>query len=185
MCKKRENVSINNSLVFMNTPITSKSEDVIGFSTYVEKLDAAISNGGQMVAITSPFGAGKTSVVELLQERYLNDPQKRVIKVSMWSNLFPAGISKGEPQIKNGQRISYYSGETIELHKELVYQLISQINWRRGKYISRRLSQNYGLLKVQTDKPYYWISILLAIVLFSLGYVFPPVSYTHLRAHET
>ena len=52
MCKKRENVSINNSLVFMNTPITSKSEDVIGFSTYVEKLDAAISNGGQMVAIT-------------------------------------------------------------------------------------------------------------------------------------
>lgn len=104
MCKKRENVSINNSLVFMNTPITSKSEDVIGFSTYVEKLDAAISNGGQMVAITSPFGAGKTSVVELLQERYLNDPQKRVIKVSMWSNLFPAGISKGEPQIKNGQR---------------------------------------------------------------------------------
>lgn len=173
MCKKRENVSINNSLVFMNTPITSKSEDVIGFSTYVEKLDAAISNGGQMVAITSPFGAGKTSVVELLQERYLNDPQKRVIKVSMWSNLFPAGISKGEPQIKNGQRISYYSGETIELHKELVYQLISQINWRRGKYISRRLSQNYGLLKVQTDKPYYWISILLAIVLFSLGYVFP------------
>lgn len=173
MCKKRENVSINNSLVFMNTPITSKSEDVIGFSTYVEKLDAAISNGGQMVAITSPFGAGKTSVVELLQERYLNDPQKRVIKVSMWSNLFPAGISKGEPQIKNGQRISYYSGETIELHKELVYQLISQINWRRGKYISRRLSQNYGLLKVQTDKPYYWISILLAIVFFSLGYVFP------------
>ena len=155
----------------MNTPITSKSEDVIGFSTYVEKLDAAISNGGQMVAITSPFGAGKTSVVELLQERYLNDPQKRVIKVSMWSNLFPAGISKGEPQIKNGQRISYYSGETIELHKELVYQLISQINWRRGKYISRRLSQNYGLLKVQTDKPYYWISILLAIVLFSLGYI--------------
>lgn len=72
--KKTEAISANKSLVFMNTPITTMREDVIGFSTYVEKLDAAISNGGQMVALTSPFGAGKTSIVELLQERYLNDP---------------------------------------------------------------------------------------------------------------
>ena len=65
MCKKNkktEAISANKSLVFMNTPITTTSEDVIGFSTYVEKLDAAISNGGQMVALTSPFGAGKTSI---------------------------------------------------------------------------------------------------------------------------
>ena len=49
----------------MNTPITSADEDVIGFSTYVENLDAAIAAGGQMIALTSPFGAGKTSIVEL------------------------------------------------------------------------------------------------------------------------
>ena len=64
MCKKKEAESTLDSLVFMNTPITSADEDVIGFSTYVEKLDAAITAGGQMIALTSPFGAGKTSIVE-------------------------------------------------------------------------------------------------------------------------
>lgn len=34
MCKKKETTSTLNSLVFMNTPITSADEDVIGFSTY-------------------------------------------------------------------------------------------------------------------------------------------------------
>ena len=122
MCKKRENVSINNSLVFMNTPITSKSEDVIGFSTYVEKLDAAISNGGQMVAITSPFGAGKTSVVELLQERYLNDPQKRVIKVSMWSNL----------SLLESARVS----RKLKMVKEYPIIVAKQLNCTRNLFIN-------------------------------------------------
>jgi hypothetical protein len=172
MCKKKETTSTLNSLVFMNTPITSADEDVIGFSTYVEKLDAAITAGGQMIALTSPFGAGKTSIVELLQGKYKGDPQKRVIKISMWSNLFPTG-GKGNADSEKSQKAYIPSGDTTELHKGLVYQLISQINWRKGNYVSRRLSQNYGLLKVQTDKLPYWISILMALVLFSLGYIFP------------
>lgn len=162
MCKKNkktEAISANKSLVFMNTPITTTSEDVIGFSTYVEKLDAAISNGGQMVALTSPFGAGKTSIVELLQEKYRENSHKRVIKISMWSNLFPTG-GNGKAGSEEGQKTHIHSGDTTELHKGLVYQLISQISWRKGNYVSRRLSQNFGLLKVQTDKLPYWISIL-------------------------
>lgn len=172
MCKKKEAESTLDSLVFMNTPITSADEDVIGFSTYVEKLDAAITAGGQMIALTSPFGAGKTSIVELLQEKYRENQHKRVIKISMWSNLFPTG-GNGKADREEGQKTHIHSGDTTELHKGLVYQLISQINWRKGNYVSRRLSQNFGLLKVQTDKLPYWISILMALVLFSLGYIFP------------
>ena len=172
MCKKKEAESTLDSLVFMNTPITSADEDVIGFSTYVEKLDAAITAGGQMIALTSPFGAGKTSIVELLQEKYRENQHKRVIKISMWSNLFPTG-GNGKADREEGQKTHIHSGDTTELHKGLVYQLISQISWRKGNYVSRRLSQNFGLLKVQTDKLPYWISILVALVLFSLGYIFP------------
>ena len=172
MCKKKEAESTLDSLVFMNTPITSADEDVIGFSTYVEKLDAAITAGGQMIALTSPFGAGKTSIVELLQEKYRENQHKRVIKISMWSNLFPTG-GNGKADREEGQKTHIHGGDTTELHKGLVYQLISQINWRKGNYVSRRLSQNFGLLKVQTDKLPYWISILMALVLFSLGYIFP------------
>ena len=99
----------------------------------------------------------------------------------MWSNLFPTGdkgnagseegqkahIPSGDTTKQTahftlfvGQKAHIPSGDTTELHKGLVYQLISQINRRKGNYVSRRLSQNYGLLKVQTDKLPYWISIL-------------------------
>lgn len=169
MCKKKGTASTLNSLVFMNTPITSADEDVIGLSTYVEKLDAAITAGGQMIALTSPFGAGKTSIVELLQEKYKETKKKRIIKISMWSNLIPTGRGKRNSSHEERMR----GGDTTELHKGLVYQLISQINWGKGNYVSQRLNQNFGLLKVQTNKYRYWISILFALVLFSLGFIFP------------
>lgn len=44
MCKKNkktEAISANKSLVFMNTPITTTSEDVIGFSTYVDAVKSS------------------------------------------------------------------------------------------------------------------------------------------------
>lgn len=164
MGRKKMEERGSKSLVFMNTPITSGCDDVVGFETHVEKLDAAIASGGQMIAVTSPFGAGKTSVIELLRERYKDDAEKRVIKVSMWSCLASAhnsGESKGN------------FADTTELHKDFVYQLISQIDRCRGVYVGRRLSQNYGLLKLQTSKRGYWICTLAALVMFIFGYVFP------------
>ena len=67
MCNKKGASVANKSLIYLNTPITSCSEDVIGFSTHVEKLATAIEGGAQMIALTSPFGAGKSSIIELLQ----------------------------------------------------------------------------------------------------------------------
>lgn len=55
--------------LFLNTPIASSVHDVVGVEMYVEKLDMAIDAGAQMIALTSPFGAGKSSVIELLQKK--------------------------------------------------------------------------------------------------------------------
>ena len=137
MCKQKEKER-ECSMIFMNTPITDSADDVIGFSTYVEKLDAAIANGGQMIALTSPFGAGKTSIAGLLQNKYKNDSKKRVVKVSMWSHL---SSTINEAQV---------NGDTAELHKGFVYQLITQLNRRKGQYISRLLNPSFGLLDVVT-----------------------------------
>ena len=87
MCNKKGASVANKSLIYLNTPITSCSEDVIGFSTHVEKLATAIEGGAQMIALTSPFGAGKSSIIELLQGKYKEDPNKQIIKISMWSHL--------------------------------------------------------------------------------------------------
>lgn len=125
MCKKKEAESTLDSLVFMNTPITSADEDVIGFSTYVEKLDAAITAGGQMIALTSPFGAGKTSIVELLQEKYRENQHKRVIKISMWSNLFPTGAT-GRQTGKKARRRTYIVVIRPNFTKDLFTSLLAK-----------------------------------------------------------
>lgn len=163
MCKEKKKAA-QSSLIFMNTPIADISEDVVGFSTHVEKLHAAIASGGQMIALTSPFGAGKTSIVELLQKEYEDDSQKRIIKVSMWSHL---------PSDKGEATEGHTEGDTAELHKGFVYQLITQINRQKGKYISRLLNPSFGLLKLQINRVRYWLYTIAALILFVFGYIMP------------
>ena len=81
---KNKSTSLSNPLVFLNTPICDNVEDVIGFQSHVDTLQAAINENAQMIAITSPFGAGKSSVTELLRTKKDN---QRVVNVSMWSHL--------------------------------------------------------------------------------------------------
>lgn len=71
-------------LVLLNSPIRDISEDILGFQTHVDTLQAAINANAQMIAITSPFGTGKSSVTELLGAQKGN---QKVINVSMWSHL--------------------------------------------------------------------------------------------------
>ena len=147
----------SNSLVFLNTPIRDNSEDVIGFKAQVDTLQTAIDKDAQMIAITSPFGAGKSSVTELLCSK--KDDQ-RVINVSMWSHLCKPTNGETESQ-------------TTDLHRSFLYQIVSNLNSRKGAYISRRLSKNYGLLKLHIESPGYYIVAFASFVCFILGYVFP------------
>lgn len=150
MKKKKEQI-VNGEILFMNTPISNQEQDVIGVEKYVNKLDAALDMGAQMVAITAPFGSGKTSVIELFEKkRSRKKENERIIKLSMWSQL-------------HGD-----IGSTSELHKSFIYQLASQINHKRGTYISRRLNPNYGLLKMHANKTRYWVLFIIAIILLAL-----------------
>lgn len=74
-------------VIFMNRPISKAEEDVIGFSTIVKNLKAAIDGGAQMIGLTSPFGTGKTSVTELLEKEYAGNKKIKVVRVSMWSHI--------------------------------------------------------------------------------------------------
>lgn len=144
--------------LFLNTPISSVDQDAVGVNLFVEKLNTAIDSGAQMVAIASPFGAGKSSVVEVLQHTRkkrawwkLWQRKDVFIEVSMWSHL-------------NNQK---FSGSTAELHKNFIYQMASQIKPRKGTYVSRRLSQNYGLLRLHANKRANWFLMTIALLLFA------------------
>lgn len=143
----------------MNTPIKTIDDDIIGFSTHIQKIKSAIGNDAQMIAITSPFGAGKTSISELLQAEYNDSEDAKVIKVSMWSHLC--------------DRNSDTPGTTDDLHRSLVYQIISQISHRRGKYVSKLLNPNYGVLRLYTNNRLNFILILISALMFFFGYLLP------------
>ena len=137
----------NEKMIYLNTPITTKENDIIGLSVCADKLSDAIDSGAQMIAITSPFGSGKTSIIDLLQEKRANNKKEHILKIPMWSQLH---------QLEN---------HTNELHKNFLYQISSLINHRRGTYISRRLSNNYGLFTLHANKVLPWLFFTLALLL--------------------
>lgn len=139
-------MSENEKMIYLNTPITTKENDIIGLSVCADKLSDAIDAGAQMIAITSPFGAGKTSVIDLLQEKREQNKKEHILKIPMWSQLH---------QLEN---------HTNELHKNFLYQISSLINHKRGTYISRRLSNNYGLLTLHANKQRSWLFFTIALL---------------------
>lgn len=140
------------NLIFLNLPVSKEEDDVIGFDTYADNLSCAIDSGAQMIGVTSPFGTGKTSVIELLQKKRACHENEQIIKIPMWSYL--SNIS--------GKSIS------LELHKTLVYQIASQIDHNKGTYINRRLSSNYGLLKLHVNKICYFIISLIVLITLAM-----------------
>ena len=138
----------NDNLLFLNSPICNNAEDIIGISSYVKKLSDAIDADAQMIAITSKFGAGKTSIIELLQKERKKEEEK-FIHISMWSHL-----------CDNNSVNDSANNPVNDLHRAFVYQLASQINHKKGTYINRRLSKNYGLLKLSINRPFYsWLTV--------------------------
>lgn len=143
-------MSEKQEIIYLNKPITSAKNDIIGFETYVNKLDAAINADAHMIGVVAPFGAGKSSVIDLLEEkRGCNN--ENFLRISLWSN---------EELVYN----------TNDFHKKFLYQLASQIDSKLGTYVSRRLSKNFGLLKIhlKNDK----LKFVLIFIIFLLALVF-------------
>ncbi len=148
--------------IILNQPIEEQDEDWIGISSYVDRLDEAVQMGAQMVAITSDFGSGKSSMISLLKKRYKRKPRWKIKSINMWSNLEESG---------GGNTVDKKEANRVELHKSFVYHLISQINTRRGSYLSKRLSKNFGLFQIQGNNAGSTFLVTIAVILFAIGEV--------------
>lgn len=147
---------MDNQLIFLNNSVNKKSEDAIGYDTYVNKLNDAIDSGAKMIAVTSPFGSGKTTIIDLLLEKRCDNKNEKLLKIPMWSQL---------------NNLSNDSTNSIQLHKNFLYQISSSIDKRKGTYISRMLSGNYGLLKLHVNKIRYWVTTVIALTLAFISFL--------------
>ena len=150
--------------VVLNQPITEEENDWIGVSSYVDSLEDAINNGAQMVAITSDFGSGKSSIVSMYKKRvergikhFLPVPGKRVYSINMWNSMQYDENQEGKES-------------SIELHKSFLSQAISQAKPSQSEYITKKLSGNYGQVCVQGKSAIHTLFVVLMIL--SLEIVF-------------
>lgn len=145
MAKRKEKRTKDN-ITFINMPISSADEDKIGVTQCASEIQAVIKMGAQSIAVTSDFGGGKSSLIRCLESMYSGLTTK-FCYVNLWSHLS--------------------NDNSEDLHKSFIYQLASQINVKKGNYVSRRLSQNYGMFGITL--PSRWSSILSFIMFLFLA----------------
>ena len=143
-------------IVFVNNPINNKDNDVVGFDSQVDTIESAIVNGATMIGVVADYGAGKSSVTEMLSNKITkrDKPRKKYPKpivVNMWDCL----------QNKSNDSIS---SEISDLTKSFLFQLANGKSRKLASYINKRLSSNYGLLSLGVNSRwacvfYYRISL--------------------------
>ena len=148
---------LEREMPYMNKPISDATEDEIGMNVYVDYLESAIEKGADMIAVVSGFGTGKSSLIELLKEKYhgwsiwQNHRCERVYcQINLWS------------QLENSKE------NCIELHRAFLYQVIGSVYPYKGSYFSRRTGRNYGMFKISAENPFWNAIINIAVVVLAL-----------------
>ncbi len=152
--EKSKNAVIKDCTTFINMPITSDEDDKIGISQHAQEIKDAIEKGAQTIAITSDFGGGKSSLIKYLEKLYSSVTTK-FCYVNLWAEL--------------------KSTDSHELHRSFIYQLANQISKRKGKYVSKRLSKNYGLLKIGLQNWFMSLISYFMLAALSIGMLFIPL----------
>jgi hypothetical protein len=145
-------------IVFVNKPICNSDDDVLFYSTQADAITTAVSQGANMIGVIADYGAGKTSLTELL---CLQDSKaKQPISIYLWDSL-SKHESSGDNEVKPIAAIT----------RSFLYQLACG-NVKDDMYarnINWRLSRNYGVLSVTPTRRNFWIYIIIA----SLVYIIP------------
>lgn len=155
--KNEENVidkketSCQSAVVFVNKPINSKSEDILGYVAQADAIKTAINQGAKTVGVISGYGTGKSSLAELLcfEDKQFVTP----IRINMWDSLEENDTSSGSP------------AQLMKLTKTFLYQLAKR-DFRFAAYINKRLSKNYGFATISTKSREFTKYLVGAALLF-------------------
>lgn len=141
-------------VIFLDSPIENKNQDIIGLDSYVEALKCAINDGAQMIAITSGFGHGKSSIVKLLsKDKDYKD--KKIINISMWSLV---------DRVKDDTNSIIDS--TTYLHKSFLFRLLKEVDRNKSEFFLKKLNKRYGSISLKAENSINYKSILFVLAIF-------------------
>lgn len=143
-------------IVFVNNPIKLAEDDVIGFLDQVEMISCAIDDGeASMIGVIADYGTGKSSITEMLKEKYVKAGYPEPIKVNMWDSL-------SEP---NDSQNNNSNNQVSDLTKSFLFQLANGHDGKLGSYVNKLLSKNYGIISFASNrfKRLFWCFFASAI----------------------
>lgn len=150
-------------IVFVNNPIKLAEDDVIGFLDQVEMISCAIDDGeASMIGVIADYGTGKSSITEMLKEKYVKAGYPEPIKINMWDSLSESNNSQNNNQVS-------------DLTKSFLFQLANGHDGKLGSYVNKLLSKNYGIISFASNrfKRLFWCFFASAIcfVLYKISSV--------------
>jgi hypothetical protein len=133
----------NKSCYFIEGPAQL---DLIGFSSYIETLDKAITSGAKFIGLVSDYGSGKSTIINMINEKLNN--KYSIAKINLWNCS-----GKGEEQYL--------------IHRNFLHQLIDELSLENDKYFKKKIDKNYGLFDIKTLKknPFYIFSLYILLIL--------------------
>ena len=121
-------------------------DDIIGFKSYVDALENAITSGAKFIGIISDFGTGKSSLIKML-EVTLKDKYE-IIPINLWN-------------------CDNKEDNTLNVHQTFLYQLIDKLKISPQKYYKNQINKNYRLFDISfgAKNPLYYISLFVFLIL--------------------
>jgi len=157
--KFKEQKVESGSTVFINKPIKTVSDDLVGFEVQIKSIKEAINKGANSIGVISDYGTGKSSLTELIS---LEDVLYcKPIKINLWDCLNDISSKK---QCNNAK---YEDAPIKVLTKSFLFQLASQER-KIAKHINKRLSKNYGTLSFSITSNSFWWWIAGAAFLYCI-----------------
>lgn len=152
-----KNSKINNEesrkcepIIFMNSPISTEENDAIGISSAVDSIKMAIEDGAKMIGIVAEYGAGKSSITEMLAA---DENYKNPIYINMWDSI--QDNNTDENQITN-------------LTKSFIYQLAMGKSSQTANHVNKMLSKNYNIVSFSIGMKKFWIYAILATIFVAM-----------------
>ena len=158
--KIEENKEDNNSVVYINKPINEINNDVLGINTHLNRIEKAIDKGANVIGIIGDYGTGKSSLIELLKNKY-----EKPIMINMWNY---SNTNSNEEKGIN------------DLTRNFLFQMAIGEDTKFAQYINKKLSKNYGILSIIKSGEKFWRNFIPAIIfwiIYKIGETFPNSIY--------
>lgn len=132
-------------IVFTNVPIKNKNKDLLGINNEANRIENAIDEGANIIGIIGDYGTGKSSLIEMLKNKFLN-----VININMWNS------------------VNNDDGNAIELTKNFIFQMAIGKSEQFAQYVNKKLSKNFNILSVSISTLRYWKSAIFTVLSYFL-----------------